>query len=146
MQKASNEKEDSVAPASAAAEPAVLCRTTRVRKQSEILDPSADDQRTTPNNRKRKKQEDLTDFFSNLPSNAIQHVVNFQEHQDRLSLAATSKGMLHEVEAYSESALARIVEKHNVDETFDDRIRDQSSIVTTRSKPVQLLPYYSLYI
>ena len=130
-----------------AAEPPVLRRTTRVRKQPEILDPSADDQRSIPHqNRKRKKEEgDLPDFFSILPSTVIQLVVNFQSHRDRLSLAAASTGLRNEVEVYSESALARIIEKHNVDETFDDRIRDQSSIVTTPSKPLKLPFRYLLW-
>ena len=80
-----------------------------------------------------------------FPSNVVHHILKFSGNLDRLSLAATSKGMLNEVEVYSKSALARFKTKHGVDETFDARIHDQSNIVTTRSKPVELPSRYLLW-
>jgi len=84
-------------------------------------------------------------LMAELPRNAIQHILSFQAHRDRLPLAATSKGMRDEIEIYSESALTKLKTKHRVDETFDARIRDQSNIVTTRSKPVELPSRYLLW-
>ena len=83
--------------------------------------------------------------MAELPRNAIQHILSFQAHRDRLPLAATSKDLRDEVEIYCESALTKLKTKHRVDETFDARIRDQSNIVTTRSKPVELPSRYLLW-
>ena len=107
---------------------------------------------TGPNKKHTKTHVESTEcgsllrLFSSLPSNAIQHGLSFQAHWDHLSLAATCKGMLNEVEIYSKSALVKFKKKHRVDETFDTRIRDQSNIVTTRSKPVELPFRYLLWV
>ena len=85
-------------------------------------------------------------LLANLPSNAIQHVLSFPAHRDRLSLAATCTDMRDEVEVYSKSTLANFKKNHRVDETFAARIRDQSSIATTRSKPVDLPFRYLLWV
>lgn len=77
---------------------------------------------------------------SSIPSEAIQHILSFLDFADRQALAATSKGGLREVEAYSNRLYTNIKKEHEVDETFDDRVCDQTSIETKRAKPV-FLPY-----
>jgi len=79
--------------------------------------------------------------LAGLPSGAIQQIVYFQSHKDRASLRLTCVSFHDEVETYCKDSVARLKKKHRVDDSFDDRIRDQTGLETTRTKPL-LLPYF----
>jgi len=78
-----------------------------------------------------------------LPVGAYQHLASFLIlDKDRLSLAEQCRNARDGVEAFCTVALAKFKQNHpNRDETFDDRIRDSSNIVTTRqNNQVATLP------
>jgi len=82
--------------------------------------------------------------FAGLPSGVIQNILDIQKsHKDRASLRLTSKSMRNEVEIFCKEALARLKKKHRVDDTFAERIGDQTDLETTRLKPV-ILPFFYL--
>jgi len=67
-------------------------------------------------------------LLGGIPSGAIQQVLDFQKsHKERASLRLTSKRLCSEVEIFcKEALLARLKKKHRVDDTFNQRIRDQN--------------------
>jgi len=80
-----------------------------------------------------------------LPSGAIQRLEDFQSRKERASLRLTSRSFCDEVEIFCKKALSRLKTKHRVDDTFDDRIRVQTELETTRSKPLHLPFFYLIW-
>jgi len=81
--------------------------------------------------------------LANLPSGAIQSMVSFQTAKERASLRLTCVSLCTEVETFCKQALVGLKIKHRVDDTFDARIRDQTGLGTTLTKPV-ILPFFYL--
>jgi len=79
-----------------------------------------------------------------LPSGAIQQILDFQKsHKEHASLRLTSKRLCSEVDIFCKALLARLKKKHRVDDTFGQRIHDQTNLETIRIKPV-ILPFFYL--
>jgi len=85
----------------------------------------------------------LFSLLADLPSGAIQNLLDLQNHQERASLRLTCRGMRQEVEIFCKYSMVRLKMKHQVDNAFDDRIRDQTDLETSRNKPV-ILPFFYL--
>jgi len=80
-------------------------------------------------------------LLTNLPSEVYQRVVCFSDFSERMALALTCKKSRNGVEEHEKRVYEEIKRKHRVDETFDERIGDQTNIQTTitkRQKPVDL--------
>jgi len=85
-------------------------------------------------------------LLADLPSGAIQNILDIQKsHKDRASLRLTCQGMHNEVEIFCKDSMARLKKKHQVDDTFDRRIRDQTDLTTPRTKPLHLPFFYLLW-
>lgn len=61
-------------------------------------------------------------------ADVLQRMIGFLKHSERLNLSMTCKSMCRRVETYSSMALTRILENHDVDDTFEERIRDRTKI------------------
>jgi len=77
-----------------------------------------------------------------------QHILSFLDQPDRLKLAETCHCAKNQVDVYCGKVLERItgIDNCNVDETFHERIRDQSKIRTSRAQPVLLSSRYLLSV
>ena len=60
-----------------------------------------------------------------LPSDELGAILKFLPHKDRLQLAVTAKSIHREVEAFCERMMKQIRVHHNVDATFEARIRER---------------------
>jgi hypothetical protein len=60
-----------------------------------------------------------------LPSDELGAILKFLPHKDRLELAVTAKSIHREVEAFCERIMKQIRVHHNVDATFEARIRER---------------------
>ena len=67
------------------------------------------------------------------------------DEKDLFSLSTVCSSLLKAVEAFSNVALEEIKTKHKVDDTWEARIRDQSSIETDMERPLELPTRYLLW-
>jgi len=83
-----------------------------------------------------------TTTFSELPSEVFLRLLSFFDSSERLQLTLVfNKRLLKEIEEYSKRVYQKIKSDHRVDETFADRVADQTNLQTTltgRAKPVTL--------
>lgn len=77
-----------------------------------------------------------------LPSCGVyRKVLSFLDFSERQALTLVNRRGLREVESYSEKVYKAIKSRHGVDETFDERVGDQSNLqtpITQREKPVDI--------
>ena len=80
-----------------------------------------------------------------LPQEVLCHVLSFQAEKDLFFLSVMCSNLLKAVEAFSERALEEMKRKHKVDDTWEARISDQSSIKTDMEGPLELPNRYLLW-
>jgi len=77
---------------------------------------------------------------SGMLKDVLPTIVAFVDPSDRNSMVLVNSHLRDAVEVHSKNMLTKITKDHAVDDTFENRIQDQTRIRTTQTKPVDL-PY-----
>jgi len=115
--------------------------STDVSSERPRLKADSDDETSTSSNNAAPLSS--SNLLLDLPNEVFLRLVAFSECPARLALAMTCKKARDGVEMHEEKVYLAIKSHHRVDETFEERVCDQSRIktsITKRIKPVSL-PY-----
>lgn len=102
-----------------------------------------------PPNKKRKFDDEVSRVLrinTDILKDILPTIAGFVDPSDRCAMALAHSGLRNAVETHSKNCLATIIRDHAVDDTFAERIRDQTHLETSRTKPAKLPDRYLLAV